>query len=122
MMLRGASWAVLVLAVVSVLQTSIAHPYSPHSSPHEPRDADLIKRATPGEFTLRIMPLGASITAGDNSPPDDTGQNGYRKYLRDTLRSKGWPVNMVGNFKRGDMSDNVRTARANAVNWWVSRL
>jgi hypothetical protein len=55
------------------------------------------------DFYLRVMPLGASITYGYQSP---TG-NGYRKYLRDTLRSYGWPVNMVGTLQYGTMNDNV---------------
>jgi hypothetical protein len=41
---------------------------------------------------LRIMPLGASITQGVGSSPQD----GYRKPLRDHLRSLGYKVNMVG--------------------------
>jgi lysophospholipase L1-like esterase len=49
-------------------------------------------------FYLRIMPLGASITAGVGTDP----QNGYRKPLRDQLRWKGWPVNMIGSQADGD--------------------
>jgi lysophospholipase L1-like esterase len=49
-------------------------------------------------FTLRIMPLGASITAGVGTDP----QNGYRKPLRDQLRWRGWPINMVGSRADGD--------------------
>lgn len=49
-------------------------------------------------FYLRIMPLGASITAGYGTNP----QNGYRKPLRDQLRWRGWPVNMVGSLADGD--------------------
>ncbi|CAH0045126.1 unnamed protein product [Clonostachys solani] len=49
-------------------------------------------------FLLRIMPLGASITAGVGTNP----QNGYRKPLRDQLRWRGWPVNMVGSMANGN--------------------
>ncbi|UKZ74641.1 hypothetical protein TrVFT333_002311 [Trichoderma virens FT-333] len=49
-------------------------------------------------FYLRIMPLGASITAGVGTKP----QNGYRKPLRDQLRWEGWPVNMIGSGSDGD--------------------
>ena len=52
---------------------------------------------------LRILPLGASITQGHLS----TTNNGYRKPLRDKLRSQGYFVNMVGTLKDGTMSDNV---------------
>ncbi|KAL5003758.1 SGNH hydrolase-type esterase domain-containing protein [Aspergillus recurvatus] len=51
---------------------------------------------------LRILPLGASITWGKNSP---TG-NGYRGFLRDKLRYAGWEVDMVGSKHHGDMGDN----------------
>ena len=44
------------------------------------------------KWPLRIMPLGASITAGHASTPED----GYRKKLRTLLRYTGHPVNMVG--------------------------
>ena len=64
----------------------------------------------PGDFFLRIMPLGASITAGDHSPPGDDSGNGYRKHLRDKLRADGWEVNMVGRYQRGTMRDRVSTS------------
>jgi hypothetical protein len=50
------------------------------------------KKASP-EW-LRIMPLGASITAGIHSTPED----GYRKALRDHLISLGHQINMVGSM------------------------
>ena len=52
-------------------------------------------------FTLRIMPLGASITQGYGTTPMGS-PNGYRKPLRDQLRWRGWPVNMVGSMSDGD--------------------
>lgn len=72
-------------------------------------DNGIFKRAEPKDFYLRVMPLGASITAGKPWPPDDDSKNGYRKYLRDKLRSEGWKVNMVGNYNLGSMNDNVST-------------
>lgn len=54
--------------------------------------------------TLRIMPLGASITFGLRS----FDGNGYRKYLRDQLRYDGFQVDMVGLNPNGTMKDNVR--------------
>lgn len=53
---------------------------------------DISRRAA--NFYLRIMPLGASITKGDQASPGVNG-NGYRKPLRDQLRFDGWQVNMV---------------------------
>jgi hypothetical protein len=41
---------------------------------------------------LRILPLGASITQGVKSTPQD----GYRKELRAHLKSLGHNINMVG--------------------------
>ena len=63
-----------------------------------PRDAEY--------FTLRVMPLGASITQGYLS----SDNNGYRKVLREQLRYSGWPVNMVGSLADGTMLDNVSTS------------
>lgn len=53
-------------------------------------------------FLLRIMPLGASITAGVGTDP----QNGYRKPLREQLTEEGWTVDMVGSEADGDFDDN----------------
>jgi hypothetical protein len=100
----------LGLAALSLNLALSAHAYPANlTSPNY--DAQLLRRADPREFYLRIMPLGASITAGDPSPPDDDSNNGYRKFLRDKLRSEGWKVNMVGNSRRGKMNDNVSPAR-----------
>ncbi|KAK3323849.1 SGNH hydrolase-type esterase domain-containing protein [Cercophora scortea] len=51
---------------------------------------------------LRIMPLGASITWGQQS----TDGNGYRDALRSQLTGGGNLVNMVGSRKGGNMKDN----------------
>jgi hypothetical protein len=68
----------------------------------EERSAVLASRDE-DNFTLRIMPLGASITQGYKS----SDNNGYRKVLREQLRHAGWPVNMVGSLSDGTMHDNV---------------
>ncbi|KAL5435439.1 hypothetical protein PMIN07_006470 [Paraphaeosphaeria minitans] len=57
---------------------------------------------------LRIMPLGASITygqRGDGKTTNDLSHNGYRKALRDQLRSRGYNVNMIGCVSSGQMRD-----------------
>ncbi|KAK0636773.1 GDSL-like Lipase/Acylhydrolase [Bombardia bombarda] len=51
---------------------------------------------------LRILPLGASVTFGVGS----TTGNSYRKNLRDTLRSSGHAVNIVGRHQSGEFIDN----------------
>lgn len=68
----------------------------------EPDIGTLYRRAAK-DFYLRVMPLGASITQGQAS----TDGNGYRKWLREQLRWKGWKVNMVGSKMDGNMADRV---------------
>ncbi|KAL2819388.1 hypothetical protein BJX63DRAFT_428611 [Aspergillus granulosus] len=81
------------------------------------------RRQEEGKTPLRILPLGASITWGLAS----SDNNGYRKALRDQLRSDGFDVNMVGSRSNGEMADNdveatsgyiideVRAAAANSL-------
>lgn len=61
--------------------------------------ASQIDRAKP---SLRIMPLGGSVTYGSES----TDGNGYRKILQDILTSDGYIVDMVGSRKSGSMTNN----------------
>lgn len=49
---------------------------------------------------LRILPLGASITAGEGS----TDGNGFRKYLQDDLA--GTKMQYVGSLRSGSMAEN----------------
>lgn len=112
------SKAILVgfgVLAVSLFQPCLAAPFSSDATLAQTTpsyDSGLFRRAEPQNFYLRIMPLGASITAGEHEPEDDEGKNGYRKYLRDKLRSEGWKVNMVGNYNRGKMNDSVSSPRA----------
>ena len=56
--------------------------------------------------SLRIMPLGDSITKGNGSPDN----NGYREKLREKLISAQKGTNtstdMIGSLQNGDMKDN----------------
>ncbi|KAH6611487.1 hypothetical protein Trco_001507 [Trichoderma cornu-damae] len=45
-----------------------------------------LRRRDAGNFWLRVMPLGASITQGIHS----SDNNGFRKWIRQQLRWKGW--------------------------------
>lgn len=54
-------------------------------------------------FTLRVLPLGASITYGYKS----SDGNGYREYFLEMVEADGWDVNMVGSVRHGDMKENV---------------
>jgi len=67
-----------------------------HNSGHDP-DGDLKKRS------LRVMPLGDSITAGVQS----SDNNGYRDELYDALQAEAGQgrVDFVGSVRRGTMSD-----------------
>jgi lysophospholipase L1-like esterase len=67
--------------------------------------ADAVGPTTDHEF-LRIMPLGASITAGQHS----SDNNGYRQAFRSALRNEGYPLRMVGNRIVGTMHDNAVSA------------
>jgi len=53
--------------------------------------------------TVRIMPLGDSITYGNNAlnPPDTTSSISYRKYLWDTLNNTNYSVDFVGSREGG---------------------
>ena len=51
--------------------------------------------------SLRLMPLGDSITWGYASPSG----NGYRGYLWDRLRSDGHALDFVGSGRNGTMAD-----------------
>ncbi|KAJ5646436.1 LipaseGDSL [Penicillium lividum] len=66
-------------------------------------DITILRPRAENQFLLRIMPLGASITNGYRS----TGHNGYRNWIRQQLRYKGWDVEMVGSLRNGTMIDNV---------------
>ncbi|KAJ5650890.1 uncharacterized protein N7484_004613 [Penicillium longicatenatum] len=65
-------------------------------------DITTLRSRAEDSLLLRIMPLGASITNGYLS----TGHNGYRSWLRQQLRYKGWEVEMVGSLRNGTMLDN----------------
>jgi hypothetical protein len=75
--------------------------------------AKLLRRITQSDY-LRILPLGASITQG----VDSTTGNGYRKPLRDQLRSQGWLVNMVGSKADGTMVNNVIPTCPSDLVWY----
>ena len=59
------------------------------------------RRSFNNGMQLRILPLGASIVYGQNSPDG----NGFRYGLRNQLISNGNPVNMIGSVTTGNMVD-----------------
>jgi hypothetical protein len=111
-----AEWAAMLLflfvqPILAYSQSGLNHPVSPPGSQTlntsystlRPRDPNTTLAARAGNFYLRILPLGASITLGTMS----SDGNGYRKALRDQLRFDGWNVNMVGSVGSGTMKDRV---------------
>ncbi|QKX60476.1 uncharacterized protein TRUGW13939_07621 [Talaromyces rugulosus] len=72
-------------------------------------------RSADSPVSLRILPLGASITWGYQS----SDGNGYRKPLRDQLRYAGYDVDMVGTKHNGAMVDNDVEAHIGGV---ISRV
>jgi hypothetical protein len=103
---------IFVQPIIAQSQSGLNHPLSSPSCPQtpntsystlHPRDPNTTLAARAGNFYLRILPLGASITLGTMS----SDGNGYRKALRDQLRFDGWNVNMVGSRTGGTMKDSV---------------
>ncbi|KAK6227383.1 GDSL-like Lipase/Acylhydrolase [Colletotrichum tabaci] len=89
-------WGVTLLASAAYA----APTQQPHPRSLDPR-ADF-NMLVGGNVSLRIMPLGASITYGQTS----TDGNGYREALRNLLVADGNPVDMVGSHPNGTMQDN----------------
>jgi hypothetical protein len=85
------------------LQSIAAYPQGSSLPTPDLQDLESTLSIRAGTFYLRILPLGASITWGQES----TDGNGYRKGLRDQLRFDGWNVNMVGSRVNGNMNDAV---------------
>ncbi|KAH7463463.1 hypothetical protein FOMA001_g18152 [Fusarium oxysporum f. sp. matthiolae] len=53
-------------------------------------------------LSLRLMPLGGSVTYGVGS----LDGNGYRKFLQDMLNANGFQARLVGSRKSGSMDNN----------------
>jgi hypothetical protein len=85
--------------------------YDPHNGTASDMGYSILSRQT-GKRSLRIMPLGASVTRGEG-PPEP--YNGYRKPLRDQLRFLGYPVNMIGCLADGDFNDNQHEGHRGAL-------
>lgn len=96
--LAFASWSTALFATVHLATSAPLNSTENYGGSNVTREI--------GDFFLRIMPLGASITNGLESSQG----NGYRKELRDQLRFDGWPVNMVGTLRSGAMNDSVCNA------------
>ncbi|GKT48215.1 multidomain esterase [Colletotrichum spaethianum] len=89
-------WAATLLASTTAVYAAPAQHYP---TLHPRADFNIL---VGGNVSLRIMPLGASITYGLKS----TDGNGYRLALRNLLVADGNPVDMVGSHPNGTMEDN----------------
>ncbi|OTB01449.1 carbohydrate esterase family 3 protein [Hypoxylon sp. CI-4A] len=95
-----------IVACVSQVATGLAlpKPWTFNNNPLLPRHTDKAEAKGFGNgVSLRIMPLGASITYGYKS----TDGNGYRKVLMERLVAYGNQVDMVGDHPNGTMKDNA---------------
>ncbi|KAH7242763.1 SGNH hydrolase-type esterase domain-containing protein [Fusarium tricinctum] len=61
-----------------------------------------ISQVASPNISLRLMPLGGSVTYGVRS----SDGNGYRKFLQDMLLAQGYQVRLVGSRKSGSMENN----------------
>ncbi|KAK6435018.1 hypothetical protein LTR95_008801 [Oleoguttula sp. CCFEE 5521] len=88
-------WRLIGLGVLSAVACGEQHNHQ--------HDGVLQGRSINDGMQLRILPLGASITAGLRSTTGD----GYRKDLQDRLESDGNDVTYVGTQFHGAMTDNA---------------
>ncbi len=111
-----ASTVYFTLILLSLVHAIVASPF-PSGFRDEVFNAKTGASKRGGDFYLRIMPLGASITKGDPAQPNvDTLKNGYRKPLRDRLREDQWKVNMVGSVgDYGTMNDRVSSGKGEPI-------
>lgn len=91
-MLQSYSTLATALTLLCSITLPSAHAYPSNHISKADDETSLGLRDTKQPEWLRIMPLGASIVRGLHSTPED----GFRKNLRDNLRSQGFKVNMVG--------------------------
>ncbi|THV52258.1 hypothetical protein BGAL_0084g00180 [Botrytis galanthina] len=75
------------------------------------RSNDTISNVTRSSNSLRIQPLGNSITYGFLS----SDGNGFRLGLRNLLTSAGNTVQYVGSVRAGNMSDNFNEGHPGAI-------
>ncbi|OLN87895.1 hypothetical protein CCHL11_00163 [Colletotrichum chlorophyti] len=88
-------WAATLWAASATVHAAPAHELPPRQ---EGADFNIL---VGGNVSLRIMPLGASITHGEKS----SDGNGYRERLLELLVADGNPVDYVGFNPNGTMAD-----------------
>ncbi|WP_405878705.1 ricin-type beta-trefoil lectin domain protein [Streptomyces sp. NBC_01136] len=90
-------WAPLAATLTAVLGLSAALPAAAAAGGEAPSSAG----AAAAPATLRLMPLGDSITWGVGSPSG----NSYRGFLGNRLAAEGHALDFVGSGRNGTMSD-----------------
>lgn len=95
-------WLVTYFYTIATLLLLVPVGAKPFRDAHDTSGDDLIVPQHQ-RFTLRILPLGASITWGQGS----SDGNGYREHLRGLLEQRGTIADMVGTVHSGKMPDNV---------------
>ncbi|MCX5425780.1 ricin-type beta-trefoil lectin domain protein [Streptomyces sp. NBC_00078] len=91
-------WAPLAVALTASLGMCAAWPAAAATSAEAPPSAT---RAAAAPASLRLMPLGDSITWGVGSPSG----NSYRDFVGNQLAADGHALDFVGSGRNGTMSD-----------------
>jgi len=91
-------WAPLAAALTTTLGMGAAWPAAAATGTEAPPSA---ARAAAAPASLRVMPMGDSITWGVGSPSG----NSYRGFLGNRLAAEGHALDFVGSGRNGTMSD-----------------
>ncbi len=67
--------------------------------------------------TLRLMPLGDSVTKALTGSPEGVG---YRKLLYDSLSSSGYNIDFVGSQNQGNMTDADHEGHSGYTTWQIN--
>ncbi|MER6069572.1 ricin-type beta-trefoil lectin domain protein [Streptomyces sp. NPDC001817] len=101
----------LAAALTAALGMACALPAEAATGTEAPPSA--VRAAAPA--TLRVMPLGDSITWGVGSPSG----NGYRGFLWNRLSAEGHALDFVGSGRNGTMSDPDNEGHSG---WWIDQI
>ncbi|KAL6796442.1 carbohydrate esterase family 3 protein [Trichoderma sp. SZMC 28012] len=88
--------------ILSIAHRQMLLPIAYRGNPFRAYCSGQLPSSNSSIHTMRLMPLGGSITYGVES----SDRNGYRKYLQDMLIADGNNVTMVGSRSAGSMSNN----------------
>ncbi|GAA2332043.1 ricin-type beta-trefoil lectin domain protein [Streptomyces kunmingensis] len=93
--------AALVASVMTALATVAALPSAATAATPSAAESTSLTSSAAAPASLRLMPLGNSITWGVGSPSG----NSYRSFLWNKLAAQGHALDFVGSGRNGPMSD-----------------